>query len=374
MVVTASARIVLPAFTGIRPRHAPTEAHVAGLHCRYPGPAASWEPGPWRPAAYGWAPGWGCGASSGLCRIQFPGNLGGGAQVGPVPGRVDAAAWIHRVSCPRFGAVTAGAAAHGVFPGSPGPCVMAVLLLGAQRVLPGGDCGGGGQGTTMTGQWAWRASQPGTEPATWCQRWPGAPMTRASALKWSATAASSLAGFPRRVTTHTSMPDRSHTWSSSASSQLFGLGPGPRQPDDLAGQRLAVDTGGDVDHHQRPGRAAGTHQRRRPARYGSTATRRTRPRRDDRSGRRVAAHPAAPQLGPAAVVFPAGPGGAKALPDPWPLVLFRSMVRSLWRARNALRERYVHYKLVFINQLNGQVRRRGPSEAPRRAQLHFIAR
>jgi len=43
--------------------------------------------------------------------------------------------------------------------------------------------GMGGQGTTMTGQWAWRASQPGTEPASWCQRWPGAPMTRASALK-----------------------------------------------------------------------------------------------------------------------------------------------------------------------------------------------
>jgi hypothetical protein len=34
----------------------------------------------------------------------------------------------------------------------------------------GGSSKGGDQGTTMTGQCACRASQPGTEPATWCHR------------------------------------------------------------------------------------------------------------------------------------------------------------------------------------------------------------
>jgi len=43
-------------------------------------------------------------AGGGFCRIQIPGILGAGAQVGPDPGRVDAAPWIHRVSCPGSGA------------------------------------------------------------------------------------------------------------------------------------------------------------------------------------------------------------------------------------------------------------------------------
>src|SRR5690349_18769511 len=48
----------------------------------------------------GVTPAEGVGAGSGFCRIQIPGNFGGGAQVGPDPGRVDAAPWIHRASCP----------------------------------------------------------------------------------------------------------------------------------------------------------------------------------------------------------------------------------------------------------------------------------
>src|SRR4029077_12334839 len=46
-------------------------------------------------------------------------------------------------------------------------------------------------GTTMTGQHACRASQPGTEPAIWCQKCLGAPITRASALNSAAIAPSS---------------------------------------------------------------------------------------------------------------------------------------------------------------------------------------
>jgi len=40
----------------------------------------------------------------GFCRIQIPGTLRAGAQVGPDPGRVDAAPWIHRISYPGSGA------------------------------------------------------------------------------------------------------------------------------------------------------------------------------------------------------------------------------------------------------------------------------
>ena len=46
-------------------------------------------------------------------------------------------------------------------------------------------------------------------------------MTRASAWNSSAAAASSRAGLPCRVTMHTSSPVRSHTSSSSASSQRW---------------------------------------------------------------------------------------------------------------------------------------------------------
>src|SRR5215469_4779538 len=37
----------------------------------------------------------------------------------------------------------------------------------------------------------------------------------------------------------------------------FGFGPGPGQPNYLAGQRLAVDARGDVNHQQRPGEPPG---------------------------------------------------------------------------------------------------------------------
>src|SRR5208283_636749 len=74
-------------------------------------------------------------------------------------------------------------------------------------------------GTTITGQRAWRASHPETEPATRCQMCFGAPITSASALNSSAAAASSLAGLPRLVRTWTSTSACPVTWSSSASSQ-----------------------------------------------------------------------------------------------------------------------------------------------------------
>src|SRR5262249_59761058 len=63
-----------------------------------------------------------------------------------------------------------------------------------------------GQGTTMTGQRAWRASQPGTDPATWCHRCRGAPITSASALSSAAALESSRAGLPCRMITWTSTP------------------------------------------------------------------------------------------------------------------------------------------------------------------------
>ncbi|HEX2744192.1 MAG TPA: hypothetical protein VHN16_07290 [Streptosporangiaceae bacterium] len=70
----------------------------------------------------------------------------------------------------------------------------------------------------MTGQRACRASHPDTEPATRCQKCPGAPITSASALNSSAAAASSLAGLPRRVRTWTSTSACPVTWSSWVSS------------------------------------------------------------------------------------------------------------------------------------------------------------
>ena len=76
------------------------------------------------------------------------------------------------------------------------------------------------QGTTMTGQRACRASQPGTEPAMRRQVRDGAPMTRASAPCSAAAAASSRAGLPRRVSTCTSRPVGSAAWSSSDSSHF----------------------------------------------------------------------------------------------------------------------------------------------------------
>jgi hypothetical protein len=95
----------------------------------------------------------------------------------------------------------------------PGKNLLHDLGLGA-----GAGYAGQAYGTTITGQHAFRASQLGTEPIKCCQKRLGAPMTSASALNSRAIAASSRAGWPRRVRTCTSSSAASAVRSSSVSS------------------------------------------------------------------------------------------------------------------------------------------------------------